>query len=183
MSKSKPEQFIDLVFARMRTSIGDFDCATGRRETGVNAGPRRVVAIPLGAPAIEMTDRIGDPKTATLEGRIILLRRFQIDFECHDVNEDGGFSAAEELYLETLRAARAEGHQSVEFSNEVWEDQQEGADSHMRFGTVIKFTCVVSFPVYERRGALVSLTADPPIVTTVQLNEDPATVIINQPSE
>lgn len=180
MGSSIPELFIKEVFARLPDSIHK---AIGERERGANNSARSVVAAVRGAQVIRQPDRIGDAKHPDY-GRILLLRDFRIDWYCFAAptqNEsEPDFAESEDLYQDVLIAIRTSGHHSVEFANEVWTDQQENADGFMRFGSEISFESVVSFPVYEERGKLVKLTAVPAITTTVQLNNDPATVTINQ---
>lgn len=174
------EQIIAQVFGD--PSLTAVTKAVGRRETETNAGPNRIVAVPLGAPVIRQPDRPGDPKDPA-RGRILLVREFSIEWHCHGANSEGAvdFTAAEDLYLLTLIAVRQALHNSVRFGDERWEDQQEGADSFERFGTVIKFTSEVHIPVYESRpvsGRITTLTATPQIVTT--LTEGTESITINQ---
>lgn len=172
MAKSVPEQIIDQIFALLPAEITK---AVGRRETETNAKPHRVVAVPLGGP-IEEPDRPGDKKY-TDAGRILFVRYFQIDWYCHGVRDGSDaldFARAEDVYLTVIEAVRQVCHHAVRFSDERWEEQEEGRDSFMRFGSVIRFTSTIQIPIYERRGGLRLLTADPPIVTTATLNgEEP----------
>ncbi len=183
MGNSIPERFIRDVFSRLPDSIRK---AIGERERRANNSARSVVAVPRGASQITQPDRPGDPRQADY-GRILLLRRFQIDWYVFAAPEQNlsepDFADSEELYQAVLVAARYAGHHSIEFGNEVWTEQQDNADGFMRFGSEISFESIVTFPVYDDHGKLVKLTADPAIVTTVQLNEDPETVTINQTQE
>lgn len=177
---SIPEQLINEVFAELPNGTLT---AIGRRESATNAGSNRVVAIPLGSNVIDPPDQPGFAGYSD-QGRCLLLRRFQIEWQCHGVPDtlDGppDFTNAETLFLATLIAVRQLFHNSVRFGQEIWLDQQEDADSFERFGTVIKFVSTIDIRVYEPLPTIVTLTANPKIVTTVQLNDDPATVIINQ---
>lgn len=172
--RSVPEQIIAEVFSLLGDNI---KTAIGRRATEDFGRAKRVVAVPVGAPTIDPPDRIGDP-LFTNAGRALLLRRFQIEWWCHDVPDegDGGtFGRAEELYLATLRAVRQTTHNSVRFGNERWMDQAEGQDDFIRHGSVIVFDSVIDLPVYELRGTLVTLTANPKIATRRYLNNEEET--------
>lgn len=175
------EQIINAVFAD--PLLAGVVTATGRRETETNAAANRIVAVPLGAPEIVQPDRPGDAKDPD-RGRILLVRRFQIDWYCHgapDVEGAADFTNAENLFLKTIVAARNVLHNSVRFSDEKWDDQQEGNDSLERFGTLIIFRSTVQIPIYESRaasGQIVNLTATPQIATT--LTELDQTVTIDQ---
>lgn len=172
MGNSIPELFIRDVFGRLPDSIHK---AIGERERNANNSARSVVAVPRGAPQITQPDRPGDAKHPDY-GRILLLRRFQIDWYVFasptEETSEPDFADSEDLYLDVLVAARSSGHHSIEFGNEVWTDQQANADGFMRFGTEISFESIVALPVYEERGKLVKLTATPPINTTFTLNEE-----------
>ncbi len=177
MGNSTVEKLIQQVFDRLPGSV---DKAIGRRETSAWATAYRVVAIPLGAPEITGADRIGDAKYVDA-GRILLRRWFDIRWECHAAPTDGvddqrapDFGPSEALYIDVLKACRFCFHNSVRFSAELWEDQQEDRDGLTRYGSVISFTSTIDIPVYEKRGGLTTLTADPPIVTTAKLNEETA---------
>lgn len=191
---SIPEQLIAQVYADPDLlALATGGLAVGRRETSVHAAPMRVVAIPLGAPVIDPPDRHGDGASRpydpagpryTDQGRILLLRRFRIDWECHGApmvqGNDPDFGPAEELYIFTIRAARDAFHNSVRFENEEWIDQQEDADGFERFGTVIKFTSTIDIPVYELRSKSV-LAQVTSIQTTLKLPPtDGETVVINE---
>lgn len=171
MASSIPEQLISQVFSLLGD---DVTTAIGRRETAVHAGPNRVVAVPLGAPSIVMASRPGDLLYVD-QGRMLLERHFNIEWYCHGYRDENAdtqdFARAEALYLATLLACRQSFHHSVEFSDETWEDQQEGADGFERFGSLIRFMSTIKIPFYEPRGGIVTLTATPPIVTTFTLNE------------
>jgi hypothetical protein len=165
---SVPEQLIAQVAAD--TALVGVTVDVGRRATSKFAAPPRVVAIPLGAPVLRQPDRPGDAGYSDV-GRILLVREFRILWECHGAPASAespvDFTAAENLYLNVLRACRNVMHNSVEFGEEDWRDQQEGEDGFERFGNLISFVSTVYLPVYEARGPIVPLTATPPIVTTV----------------
>ncbi len=177
---SIPEQLIATVFAQLP---GGTITAVGRREIYRHANKNRVVAIPLGSSVIDMADQPGDALYSD-QGRCILLRRFEIEWQCHGAAADESqtdFTDAEVLYLQTLLAVRETMHNAVLFSGEQWIDQQENNDGYDKWGTVIKFTSTIDIRVYEPRGTIVTLTATPQIVTTVVLNEDTDdAVVINQ---
>lgn len=191
---SIPEQLIAQVYADADLlALATGGLAVGRRETGVHAGPMRVVAIPAGAPQIDAPDRHGDGASNpwdingpryTDKGRILLLRRFRIEWECHGAPmaelDHTDFGDAEELYVVTLRAIRGLFHNAVRFENEEWVDQQKDADGYERFGTLITFTSVIDIPVYEPRSVsrLAPVTS---IQSTVKLPPtNGETVIINE---
>lgn len=170
MAKSVPERFIESVFAE----LCDTETAIGRRALAENNSNRRVVAIPLGAPTIALPDIHGDARYKNA-GRQLLVRHFNIEWHCFDApagDVDPHFGASEDLYLKTIDAIRKMAHHSVEFSGETWTDQQDGGDGFSRFGSEIYFTSTILFPIYEERGVIVRLTANPPIVTTPTLNEE-----------
>jgi hypothetical protein len=173
VARSVAEQIIAGVFARL--PVGTLT-AVGRRETAAHAAPPRVVAIPLGAPTIDLPNMPGDQRFTNV-GRPLLLRRFDIEWHCHGAPDNGqdDFGPAERLYLATLVAIRTECHHSVVFSNEQWIDQQVNADGFLRHGNVITFTSTIDLPVYADRGVTVELTADPPIDTTKKLNDETVT--------
>lgn len=191
---SIPEQLIAQVFedTSLKT-LATGGLAVSRRETGVHAGPMRVVAIPLGSPVIDPPDRHGDGGSHpwdingpryTDQGRILLVRRFRIDWECHGAPgadlDHADFGDVEELYVYTLRAIRSLFHNAVRFENEEWVDQQEGGDGFERFGSLIRFTSVIDIPVYEPRdiSPLAQVTS---IQSTVKLPPtNGETVIINE---
>ncbi len=169
MAKSDIEQVIDMVFALLPNGVAT---ATGERETQVYAKPPRVVAVPRGAPEIVEPDRHGDARYSD-KGRILYRRWFNIEWFCHGADAEGitAFGAAEALFKTTLKAIREIAHNSVRFSDELWEDQQTNSDGYERFGTVIRFTSALDIPIYEDRSLIVTLTATPPIVTTATLND------------
>lgn len=161
MAKSIPEQIIAEVFggldARVQTAVGD-------RERYANLPAPRVVAIPRGAPVIDLPDMPGFDRS--VGARRLLLRRFQIDWQCHG---EPDFSDAEQLYLAVLCLVRRACHHSVVFSNESWVDQQAGDDGFDRYGSVITFTSVIDIPVFDDPSVLAYLTATPKVVTTATL--------------
>lgn len=181
MGNSIPEQIVAQVFSLLPVGT---QTAVGERERETHAKPPRVVAVLRGAPVIRQPDRTGDPKF-TDQGRILLVREFDILWQCHGVPASEGavdFSVAETLYLNTIRAVRQITHNAARFSDERWIDQEEGQDSFERFGTVIEFTSMVQIPIYEPRSTLVPLTAVPKIATTMKLPDDGSgeTVTINE---
>lgn len=144
---------------------------TGRRRLAEHAKANRVIAVMLGAPTIEQPGRIGDAKY-TDKGRQVLQRQFDIEWYIHGVRsvDDTDAKVAEDLYLAVLYAVRQEAHHGVAFSGERWLDQEDGADGLERYGSVIMFTSAICLPVYEPRGGLKQLTANPKIDTTFTLN-------------
>lgn len=151
---------------------------TGEKFLGVNAKTTRIVAVPRGVPSeLRQPDRHGDGNFADA-GRILLLRDFLIHWEVWDVS----FGATEALYLDLLRTLRNRYHHSISFSNETWDDQQEGQDGWDKLGTVISFDSFVVLPVYDYSPIRVALTNTPQIQTTVELPDDGSgeTNIINQ---
>lgn len=147
MSESVPEQIIDEVFDSMQEGVRT---AIGRRETAAHAGAPRVVAIPLGASVIDPVDMPGGRLRDGGRERAIALRRLVIEWQCHGKS----FFEAEELYLDVLRSIRSKAHNSVQFSNERWIDQEDGSDGFDKFGTLISFIATFDVPVYEERQQL-----------------------------
>lgn len=170
MAKSIVEQVIDTVFAKLPAQVVK---VVGRRELEAHAKSYRVVAIPLGAPEVSQPNmRAGDPRAPNY-GRALLMRWFNIEWVCHGargVGDTNDFAAAEALYLDTIQAVRFACHNAVTFANERWIDQEPEADGYERFGSVISFISTIQIPIYEERSRIVSLTADPKIVTTATLN-------------
>lgn len=170
--KSVPGQIAAAIFAKLPAGTR---AGFGERARYFNEPAPRVVAVPRGATVIDQPDRHGDQGFATA-GRILLLRRFVIDFFCHGetTTENGevDFGPAEDLYIATLKAARNYGHNAVRFADERWLDQEEGADGLIRYGAMIVFTSTWHLPVYAARGRRVTLQATPPIDTTELLNDE-----------
>jgi hypothetical protein len=172
---SAPEQIIAEVFAGLASTVSK---AVGERERHTHAAPPRVVAIPIGAPVIDNGRQgMSPPGTAPSKSkqRHILLRRFQIDWECHgapsgaaDVND---FAIAEALALDVMTLLRSACHPWVRFSGERWIDQQPNADGYERHGSVIAFTSVIDLPVYPAERALSFLVSQPPFDTDFSLGE------------
>lgn len=184
MAKAVVEQLADQVFAQLLLVQPDVITAFGRRATEENAAPNRVVCVPIGAPEILGPDRPGDNRYTNF-GRILYRRRFNHEWHCHAIRADGDendFSQTELLYLDTLRSVRFIAHAGCGFSDERWEEQQEGKDSYERFGSVIIFASTIDVPIYEARSVLVPLTQTPKIETTVKLPDDGSgeIVIINE---
>lgn len=178
MGTSYPERIVAEVFAGLPAGTAT---AVGRRETGVHAAPPRVVAIPLGASSIDMTDKPGaqkfvDPDTGLqVESRFLLIRRFRVQWEVHATAPSGeeDFGYTERLFVATLQAIRKACHHSVVFSDEEWIDQLEGRDAWIKDGNVIRFVSTIDIPVWEKPGyTRVYLTATPPIETTATLNDE-----------
>ncbi len=168
MAKSVPEQIADLVFAKL-TGI---QTAFGRRETEAHAKPPRVVAVPLGAPVIREANRPGDAGYSN-QGRILYVREFDIEWYCHarrSGSDTLDFAQAEDLLSRTVKAIRNVCHNSVRFADEDWRDQREGEDGYERDGSLIVVRSTIDLPLYEAVLERVTLTADPPIDTTVTLN-------------
>lgn len=177
MGNSVIEQIIAVVFADTAlNAITGFTHAVGRREAGVHAKPPRVVAIPTGAPVIDQPDRPGDAKYSD-QGRILLIRRFRIEWECHGApaTDVVDFAPAENLFLATIRAVRKATHHSVVFENEEWKDQEEGGDGFDKHGSLIKFVSTINIPIYEPR------TSAP--LATVATIETKLTLPNNLPSD
>lgn len=170
MASSIPEQIIAQVFAHpLLTGV---ITAVGRNAKEAHAKANRVVAVPLGSPSIDLPDRHGDAMYSD-KGRILLVRKFEIEWTCHGVRavaDTADFAQAELLFLNTIIAVRSVTHHSVVFSGEEWEDQKEGAEGFDKFGSVITFTSTIAIPIHEERGVVVTLTATPKIDTTVLLN-------------
>jgi hypothetical protein len=127
----------------------------------------------LGAPQITLPQRPGDQRF-TDAGRSLLERRFVIEWHCHAASPDprvSDFGAAETLYLKTLKAVRKISHNDVEFDDERWIDQEEGADGFVQHGHVISFRSTIVLPVRADRSVITTLTATPPIDTTFSLEE------------
>lgn len=165
---SLPEQCIADVFKHLAPHVLT---AVGERELAANAGTPRVVAVPKGAPTIDMTDRPGGETFIREDGskfkmRRLLLRRFEIDWYCHGAPD---FDSAEKLYLAVLVAARMEFHHSVKFAGETWIDQQPGNDGYEKHGSVIMVSSIIDIPVWDVPQNLVMLTGNPPIVTASSL--------------
>lgn len=180
---SIPEQIINAGFAALPGGVSH---STGRRETEGYQAPPYVVAVPLGAPEISPPDRVGAARYSDGSGneyasRILLVRKFRIEWQCFgaptDPAGDPDFTDAENLYLSMLVILRNLYHDAIAFSGEEWVDQQDGADSHERYGTSIKFFSIVSLPVYDTTSYVVALTASPKIVTDVTLGTE--TVVVN----
>jgi hypothetical protein len=172
MAKSVPEQLADLVFADLATTHPGLTTAFGRRALEENLADNVVIAVSPGAPQIFETTQPGDTMDPT-RGRRLYHRRLTIEWHCHGVRNatDTDFAVAEMIYLDTLRAVRRVTHASINFSGERWESQQEGQDSYERRGEVISFISEIDSPIYEiRSGGIITLTATPPIATTVTLN-------------
>ncbi len=183
---SIPEKLINQVFTVLTAADAAIVTAIGRRATETYDGAHRVVAIPTGAPEITEPDRPGDG-LYTDAGRILLLRRFAVEWQCHDIPsvattiDAPDFTNSEALYLLTVAAIRGLFHHSVHFSNERWIDQEENQDGVDRSGTVIAFTTIFDIPVYDVRLHLGPLTGTPQITTTVELGADVGDeVTINQ---
>jgi len=177
VAKAIVEQIADQVFTQLATVRSDFTSAFGRRELEKNAGAMRVVCVPIGAPTIMDANRPGDGMFTDV-GRILYVRQFEYEWHCHGVRADGDvndFGSTELLYLDTLRAVRFVGHAPLMFSGERWIDQELGADSLERFGSVIAFNSVIGVPIYEARGGTKALTGVPPFVTTGELNGEQET--------
>lgn len=170
MAKSIPEQLADQIFALLPVgTVTGF----GRRKVNEHSKANRVIAVPLGAPAIDQPDIHGDARY-TDAGRPLLLRRFDVEWWTHSVRagaDTQDFGATEALYLNLLRAIRQICHHSVVFTNERWIDQEDGADGLERYGSVIVVTSTIDLPVRELRGTIVQLTATPKIDTTFTLND------------
>lgn len=171
--RSIPEQIIDEVFASLHPPI---EKAIGRRETYANAGAPRVVAIPLGAPVIEQPDRHGAQHFTEhgkkIAKRILLLRRFVIDWECHATSRDEltpSFGASERLYLAVLISLRRACHHSVSFSGERWVSQEDNADGFVMYGSTILFTSTIDIPVWDAPQPLVTPAE---VITTYKLNNE-----------
>lgn len=183
MAKCVAEQIADQVFTQLAL-VRTVASAFGRRELEKNAAANRVVAVPLGASVIREPDQPGD-KGFTDAGRQLYVREFSVEWHCHGVRNGGDsadFAVAEGIYLDTLRAIRYVAHAAVQFSDEKWQDQQEGADSFERLGSVVSFVSTFGLPIYEAAPTRVTLTADPKIETTVKLPGDGTgeTVTINE---
>lgn len=169
MAKSIAEQIIDATIATLRAGFyPSLSADTGEKFFAVHAGTTRVVAAPRGVPSeLRQPDRPGDGNFADV-GRILLLRDFLIHWEVWDKS----FGETEALYLEVLRTLRYQNHHSIVFSNETWDDQQEGNDGWDKHGTVISFDSFIALPVYERAPIRVALTQDPQVTTVVKLPPD-----------
>ena len=164
--KSIAEQLIDMVFAKLSPNI---HMEIGERNKTRFVQAPAVVAVPLGAPSIPMTTRPGaekviDPQTnKPVMIRRLLLRQFNIEWHCHGAPD---FVDAEDLYLDVLRVVRSCFHDSVQFSNEIWIDQQDLADGFERYGSVIAFTSTIDSPVWEQPQPTAIVNGAPPFITT-----------------
>lgn len=163
--RSKPERIIDEVFA---TLAPDVDRYIGRRNTERNVAAPSVCAIPTGAPEIVMANLIGEQEFTREDGtkyraRRLLIRNFVIMWECHGAPH---FADAESLYEHVIRTMRNTTHYSSSFSGERWIDQQDGADSYYRHGSVIEFQSIVQIPIMSIPGGLATAAT---IVTTSNL--------------
>ncbi len=169
MADSVAEQIIAETFATLRAGLYPSLLAKiGERYLATHEGTTSIVAVPRGAPSeLRQPDRPGDGNFADV-GRILLLRDFLIHWQVWDVS----FGATEALYLEVIRTLRYQNHHSIVFSNEAWDDQQDGQDGWDKLGTVISFDSFIALPVYERAPIRVALTATPQIATTVNLPSD-----------
>lgn len=179
MADSIAETLIKAAYATLRAGLyPSLSSDIGEKFFAVHAGTTRIVAAPRGVPSeLRQPDRPGDGNFANA-GRILLLR----DFLIHWAVWDKSFGETEELYQELLRTLRKQNHHSIVFSNEAWDDQQEGQDGWDKHGTVISFDSFIALPVYERAPIRVALTQTPQITTTVKLPEDGSgeTTTINQ---
>jgi hypothetical protein len=171
------------VFAVLTTADPTLLTGVGRRELYRNAGPHRVVAVLLGAPEWKRPDRVGDARYSD-QGRILHRRQFRILWECYDAQAtegDADFTNAETLMAKVAVAIRNTFHNSVDFGEETWIDQQENQDAYERYGSCITFVSTLDIPLYEpRQTTITTLTGSPKIVTTVQMDSDPATTVIDQ---
>lgn len=185
---SVAEQLIGVVFDRLQAIDSTISCVLGRRASEDYSGPHRVVAIPLGSPAIDnQTMKPGGAPWGTNGGRQLAIRHFRIEWRCHDGPVAPGlipdFTNAEALYINTLVQIRlaidptgTPFHNATQFSEEEWLDQQEGKDSYQRSGTVIRFFTTMDLPVYDPPPTILPITS---IATTV--TELDQTVSFTQP--
>jgi hypothetical protein len=159
---------------------------SGRKEQDSTKNAPRIVCIPLGGP-IESPDKVGgellpNGKRATR----IAQRRFKVEVECWGKDEE----TAEALYLNALNAWRKMTHASIEFGEEDWPSQEAGSDGRDKAGEIIKFTVVVTMPVYSGQIPLATptitpaktLKVAPDFVNTVKLDDGNPEDPLNQES-
>lgn len=149
MTKSKPEQIIDEVFATLPVGTGRY---TGRRNVDRNEDAPTVCAIPTGSPEITMANMPGEQEFTSGDGtkyrmRRLLIRNFVIMWECHGAPH---YVDAELLFEHVLRTMRNATHYSSIFSGERWIDQQPDGDSYYRHGSVIEFQSIVQIPLWSK---------------------------------
>ena len=134
--------------------------AKGRRSLAVNDKLPRITHIGLGAELLS-PDYVGEGlQVNAVNGtesrdKIIAVRKFQILMVIQGQNEE----QAEQLHHNALSAWFQTCSGAVEFSEEQWPDQQEGADDWERRGNTIVSTVTIAIPVYNKSKPLTRVTA------------------------
>lgn len=118
----------------------------------------RVTHVPLGGDVLP-PDMVGEGKIIATDGtqvrdRIIAVRSFNLAMYCQGVNKE----VTEQLLHNAIAAWYFACSGSVSFSQEVWTDQQEGADDKVRRGHVVSLIVNLMIPVYATAKPLVRLT-------------------------
>jgi hypothetical protein len=131
---------------------------TSRRDLDKHQAAPKIVVIMMGGP-ITTTEKIGHGKVA-VDKRAKVVRLRKVSFEFHLHGQD--MEQAEDLLHGVIRVLHNRYLTGGEFGPESWTDQQEGADSHTRNGSMVMFPYVLTYPVYDTQKTLRLLTADPP---------------------
>jgi hypothetical protein len=136
---------------------------SGRREVDSTKNAPRVVCIPMGGP-IEAPDKPGGELLPNGQrAKRIAIRKLKVEVECWGKDQE----TAEALYFNALNAWRKMTHASVEFGEEQWPSQEEGSDGRDKAGEIIKFTIIVTLPIFSGQIPLGTPTVTPAKVLKV----------------
>ena len=153
---SRFQQFVDeLVTTLDDPLLTASNVVMGRRETASHRAAPSLVLIPEGGPIVS-PDRVGASEVSTgSKVRIIALRQCTIEVQCHGRTEE----ETEDLLHTAYRAVRTILHSSWSGEGqELWPDQDDGADGFARHGRLAAFTFTWHIPIYDESKPLTVIT-------------------------
>lgn len=152
MSSSLTQFALELAAQMNDPALDDRVVTTRRAFENLRSAPR-VGIVEVGGP-ITYPDRVGEAVIEPgVKARIIGLRNRTVQVYCHGQTEE----QAEQLLGNTLAAARAVLHNSMQFGAEEWVDQQPGADGFVKHGRLVMWELTWITPVYDVQRPLTVL--------------------------
>lgn len=172
MSSSLDDIKSNLIADLADPAITSANVFISRKDLDRNQAAPKIVVVMSGGP-ITTTEKIGHGKTASdKRAKIVRLRKVSFLVHLHGQNVE----QAEDLLHGVIRVFHNRYLTGGEFGEETWLDQQEGADSHTKHGSMVVFPYTLTYPVYDTPKTLKVLTADPPFDHDTEWGENQESV-------